>query len=99
MRLLTWNEVVKIHDLVCPETKGIRDVTTVSSLDKRAHLNKVTNFDFAKIIAKHHPFFDGNKRSALMIIWLDEYNYTNLDIMTKELIKEHKKEIDLLREV
>jgi len=106
MRLLTWDEIVKIHDLVCPETKGIRYVIT----NKIGNNEYLDNFSYAKIIAKRHPFFDGNKRTSMMILWIEEAFLTYLDAWTIDefdfekiiknvIITKHKKELDLLSHV
>lgn len=94
MRLLTWDEIVKIHDLVCPETKGVRHRLGF-------HPIVTDNFSKAKQVAKFHPFFDGNKRTAMMVLWIDTERPCKevTEKIIKDLMYFHKKELELLKEV
>ncbi|VVB84469.1 Fic/DOC family protein [uncultured archaeon] len=72
MDYLTVSKIIEIHDEIIKEyggTRGLRDEGTLELLVYKANRGK-TIFRRAAlilyIIASAHPFFDGNKRSAIM---------------------------------
>lgn len=73
MEYLTVTEIIEIHDEIIKEyggTDGIRDEGTLELLVYKANREN-TVFRRAALIlhttAVQHPFFDGNKRTALVV--------------------------------
>ncbi len=72
MEYLTVNKIIEIHDEIIKEyggTRGLRDEGTLELLVYKANREN-TAFRRAALIlhmiAARHPFFDGNKRTALV---------------------------------
>jgi len=72
MEYITVSKIIEIHDEIIKEyggTGGLRDEGTLELLIYKASRGK-TIFRRAAlvlhIIASEHPFFDGNKRTAIM---------------------------------
>ena len=73
MEYLTVTEITEIHDEIMKEyggTDGIRDEGTLELLVYKANRENTVCRRAALIlhtIAVQHPFFDGNKRTALVV--------------------------------
>ncbi len=72
MEYLTVNKIIEIHNEIIKEyggTRGLRDEGTLELLVYKANREN-TAFRRAALIlytiAAQHPFFDGNKRTALV---------------------------------
>ncbi len=72
MEYLTVSKIIEIHDEIIKEyggTRGLRDEGTLELLVYKANRENTTFRRAALIlytIAVQHPFFDGNKRTALV---------------------------------
>lgn len=83
MEYLTVTEIIEIHDEIIKEyggTDGIRDEGTLELLVYKANRENTVFRRAALIlhtIAVQHPFFDGNKRTALVVAekLLDDEGY------------------------
>jgi len=58
-------EVKDINAKICQKYGSTFGVRSMAELEFAC--NKVILKDIAKHIARHHPFFDGNKRTALVV--------------------------------
>lgn len=69
-KMVKLNDVKKLNEMICIKYGDMFGVRSTAILEEA--LNKVTIEEAAKWIAMHHPFFDGNKRTAILMLVLDK---------------------------
>lgn len=64
-------KVKKLNEMICKEYAGTAYGVRSEAILEEA-LRKATAEDTAKWIAQQHPFFDGNKRTAILFLALEK---------------------------
>jgi death-on-curing protein len=100
MRLITVEQVIKLHYKMADATGGMTGVRDLNLLESALN-NALSTFDGIDLyqtieekcanicfcLINNHPFIDGNKRIGIYVMLvLLEYNSIHIDFTQKELI-------------
>lgn len=96
--MMTWEQIKKVHEIVAPEAGGtkVRYEMILGGIKDNKQL--------AHEVIKFHPFFDGNKRTAMTILWYGLIPWkissiSSFEDRIKFIVEFHKEELELLKEV